>query len=105
MGLFKQKKSKFWWMSLRVNGKRVKISTKAGNKQLAEKIYAKRLLAIEEGRWFPNEAKNRTFEELKDRYMRDHSRVRKTPSSTDRDEYSFKHLSGFFGGLTLADIS
>ena len=37
--------------------------------------------------------------------MRDHSRARKSKSSIERDKYSFKRLSEFFGGLTLAEIT
>ena len=104
MGLYKRKGSRFYWITFRVNGKKISESTKTANKKLAEKIHAKRITEIAEGRWFPNEAKKRTFEELKERYMREHSRVNKTPKSSLRDESSFKHLTKFFGGMTLADI-
>jgi len=35
----------------------------------------------------------------------EHSKVQKSPESTIRDESSFKHLSRFFGGLTLAELT
>ena len=106
MGLYKRKGSKFYWMSFRINGRRrIWESTGTPNKKLAEKIHARRLSEIAEGRWFPVEAKRRIFEELRDRYMKEHSQVYKTPKSTLRDETSFKHLSKFFGGLTLAEIT
>jgi integrase len=105
MGLYKRKDSQFYWMTFKINGKKVNESTKTKNKKLAEKIHAKRLTEIEEGRWFPNEAKRRTFEELKDRYMKEHSSVHKSQSSCDRDVCSFKRLSEFFEGMVLADIT
>lgn len=105
MGLFRRRDSRFWWMELRVNGKRLKESTKTANRKLAERIHAKALTEIEEGRWFSNESRTRTFEELRDRYMREHSKVNKAPKSSLRDESSFKHLSAFFGGMTLAELT
>lgn len=105
MGLYKRRGSQFYWMTLRVNGKKVYESTKTTNRKLAEKIYAKKVTEVAEGRWFPNEAKRRTFEELKERYLKEHSMVYKTQKSFHRDVASFKHLSGFFGGLTLSEIT
>lgn len=64
MGLYKRKGSQFYWMSFRVDGRRFFESTGTTNKKLAERIYAKRITEIAERRWFPNEAKKRTFEEL-----------------------------------------
>ena len=105
MGLYKRKGSQFYWMSFRVDGRRFFESTGTTNKKLAERIYAKRITEIAEGRWFPNEAKKRTFEELKERYMKEHSIVNKTPKSALRDETSFKHLTGFFDDLKLSEIT
>lgn len=97
MGLYKRKGSPFFWMTFRINGRKVCESTKTTNKKLAERITAKRVTEIAEGRWFPSEARRRRFEELKDRYMTEHSKVVKTIKSSLRDECSFKHLSGFLG--------
>ncbi|HBE44333.1 MAG TPA: hypothetical protein DDW17_02475 [Deltaproteobacteria bacterium] len=105
MGLYKRSGSPFYWISFRLNGRKICESTKTTNKKLAGKIYAKKITEIAEGRWFPNEARKRTFEELRDRYMRDHSRINKKPKSSLRDETSFRHLSEFFGSLTLAEIT
>ncbi len=43
MGLYKRKCSQFYWMSFRINRRRIFESTETTNKKLAEKIYAKRL--------------------------------------------------------------
>lgn len=104
MGPYKRKKSRFYWISFRINGRRVYESTGTANKKLAEKIYAKRITDVAEGKWFSNEAKKRTFEELKERYMNEHSRVHKSFKSHLRDQSSFNHLTGFFKGMRLADI-
>ncbi len=99
------KRGKVWWIKIKKNDKLIRRSTGTSSKELARKIEAQVLLELVEGRWFSNEAKKRTFEELQDRYMREHSRVQKSPESTIRDESSFKHLSAFFGGLTLAELT
>ena len=105
MGLYKRKGSRFYWITFRVNGKKISESTKTANKKLADRIYAKRITEIAEGRWFPNEAKKRTFEELEERYMREHSAIHKAQSSHTRDMYSFKQLSTTFEGLRLSEIT
>ena len=81
MGLYKRNSSQFYWMSFRVNSRRIFESTETTNKKMAEKIYAKRLTEITEGKWFPNEARKRTFEEVKERYMAEHSKIYKTFNS------------------------
>ncbi len=105
MGLYRKQRSKFYWMSFRVEGRRYFQSTGTSNKKLAEQIYAKTVTEIAEGKWFQNEAKRRTFEELRDRYMREHSTINKAPKSAVRDAGSFKHLARFFGGSSLATIT
>jgi hypothetical protein len=107
MGLYRRKDSQFYWMTFKINGKKVKVneSTKTKNKKLAEKIHAKRLTKIEEGRWFPNEAKRRTFEELMGRYMKEYAIPNKSERTVIKDTYSFKRLSEFFGGHKLSEIT
>ena len=105
MGLYKKNSSQFYWMSFRVNSRRIFESTETTNKKMAEKIYAKRLTEITEGKWFPNEARKRTFEEVKERYMAEHSKIYKTLKSSRRDEGAFKCLSNIFGSLMLAEIT
>jgi integrase len=104
MGLYKREGSQFYWMTFRVNSRKVYESTKTTNKKLAERIFAKRITEVTEGRFFSNVARERKFEELREKYMKEHSRVHKAPKSSVRDEGSFKHLSRFFTGFTLAEI-
>ena len=105
MGLYKRNSSQFYWMSFRVNSRRIFESTETTNKKMAEKIYAKRLTEITEGKWFQNEARKRRFEELREKYMTEHSMINKTPTTQVRDISAFKRLSEFFGGLMLIDIT
>lgn len=105
MGLYKRNSSQFYWMSFRINGRRTFESTETTNKKLAEKIYAKCLTEITEGKWFANEARKRRFEELRDKYMTEHSKINKTPTTQVRDGSAFKRLSGFFEGLMLIELT
>ena len=60
---------------------------------------------IVEGRYFERlEARQHSFEELKERYMREHSKVNKMESSHIRDRASCVHLAGFFSGLSLPEV-
>lgn len=99
------KRGKVWWFRIKKNKKEVRRSTGTSSKELATRIASQALLDIAEGRWFNNEAKKRTFEELQDRYMREHSRVHKATKSVVRDESIFKHLLAFFEGLVLVEIT
>ncbi len=99
------KRGKVWWIRLKKNKQEIRRSTGTSNKELAKKIEAQVVVELAEGRWFTNEAKKRTFAELQDRYMREYSTVHKSEKSTVRDKSSFKHLSAFFDGLSLAELT
>jgi len=99
------KRGKVWWIKIKKNKKSIRRSTGTSSKERAKKIEAQVLLELADNRWPNNEAKKRTFEELQERYMREYSKVRKSVGSIVRDEYSFKHLSAFFKGLTLAELT
>jgi len=99
------KRGKVWWIRIKKNKKELRKSTGTNSKERARRIELQVLNEIEEGRWFNNEARRRTFEELRYRYMHEHSTVHKSPKSVIRDESSFKHLSAFFGGLVLLELT
>ncbi|HZV47510.1 MAG TPA: hypothetical protein VFG06_09235 [Thermodesulfovibrionales bacterium] len=100
MGLTKRNDSRFWWMDLRINGKRYKVSTKTANKKLAERIYAKAVTEIEEGRWFPSEVKRKTLADMINRYDIEYASKKKYAG---RDKSIFKHLKAFFGEDVLLE--
>jgi len=103
MSLFKR--GKVWWMSLNVKGRRVRRSTETADKRLAEKIHAKVLTEITEGRWFEKmPGEHKTFREMIDKYLDEYS-PRKRPKSHVRDKSLAGHLKGYFGELTLSEIS
>lgn len=96
MGLYRRDKT--YWISITQEGKRIQLSTDTDNKKAAEKVYAKVLTEIHEGRWFNREkAKTITFEEMVNKYMQKYKRT--------RDQYSVKLLLPVFGHLRLANIT
>lgn len=102
MGLYRRGGT--YWFNILAGGRRIFQSTGTANKKLAEKIYAKARLDIEEGRWF-DVPEDHTFEELVKRYTTEHSIPTKSQSSIQRDGYSFKQLSRSFAGMNVKEIS
>lgn len=100
------KRGQVWWMSFIYKGRQVRRSTETTDKRLAEKIYYKVMTQMAEGKWFerlPGEEK--TFRELMDRYMREHSARNKAASSHRRDKSLCEHLLKSFGDLMLVEIT
>jgi len=100
MGLFKR--GQVWWMRFTYQGQQIRQSTETDDKKLAQRIYYKVLGEIAEGKWF-NIPVRKTFNELMDRYMDEHSKVKKR--SWGRDLISLSHLRPFFGSHTLEEIT
>lgn len=105
MGLYKRRNSQYYWMSFKVKGQRLFQSTGTTNKKLAERIYAKMLLDTQEGRWFSVEAKRRTFDNLRDRYMTEYCIPNKAHRTVEKDLNTFKPLSKYFSGYSLLEIT
>ncbi len=104
MGLYKRGQT--WWIRFTFKGQQIRKSTETGDKKLAERIYHKILGDIAEGKWFerlPGEEK--TFREMIEKYLKEHSARNKTPKSHDRDQELAHHLIGSFGDSILTEIS
>lgn len=83
MGLYRR--AKIYWFSIMAEGKRIQKSTETKNKKLAERIYAKALNDIQEGKWFENQkARTITFSELWIKYSEKYQK--------QRDPYTIKSL-------------
>lgn len=103
MGLFKR--NNIWWMSLTYQGRQVRRSTETSDKKLAEAILGKLRVKIVEGRFFDvSEEKDRTFNELMDRYLLEKA-VTKAATSSQRDEQCLAHLRPVFGTLRLVEVT
>ncbi len=104
MGIYKR--GRIWWMRFTYRGHQYRISTTFTNKKKAEKVYAKNLNDIREGRWFgkmPGEEIR--FREMMKKYLEDHSSKNKAPSSHRRDLGLAKHLNRFFGDFFITHIT
>jgi integrase len=102
MGLYRR--GKIFWFTIMQDGKRIQVSTKTDNRKLAENIYAKAKTQIAESKWFEIEARLHTFDEMMERFMKEHAPKRE-PTTQKRYSSILKHLSAFFNGLTLAEIT
>jgi site-specific recombinase XerD len=103
MGLYRR--GNFFWFTIMQDGKRIQVSTKTNNKKLAEKIHAKALLEIQEGKWFEGvKAKSVTVLELIERYMRDRLKS-KSKNTVMRDSTLKKHIEKNFGNYSLSAVT
>ena len=103
MSLYRRYDSRVWWMSVKPNGKRKRMSTDTENKKLAEMIHAKMLIDIQEGKWFENQAKKKSLKEMIERFQKEYT-DEKGYYSKARDSSVFKNLFSFFGdNCTLAN--
>ncbi|MBI1912832.1 MAG: site-specific integrase [Deltaproteobacteria bacterium] len=101
MGLFKR--DQVWWMRFSYNGKQIRQSTGATDKKLAEKIHAKVLTQITEGKWFDvDEGKKRTFLELAEKYEATEFKELKSWQSV---KSYLNGLKAFFGPYMLSEIN
>jgi len=102
MGIYKRGKT--WWMSFSYDGRQVRRSTETDDRKLAEKIYHKVMTEVAEGKWFERPRdEEKTFGELMEKYMDEHSVLKKR--STSRDTASLKHLLPFFNNYTLTVLA
>jgi integrase len=84
-------------------GRQIRKTTGTGDWRLADNILSKVKVEIIEGRFFDRlEEQTRTFEELMDRYEKEH--VERKLRSRGTKGY-IGNLKGFFGKLTLAEIT
>ena len=106
MGLYQRGKNKVWWMSFICKGRQVRRSTETSNRRLAEKIYAKVQTEVVEGTWFDRLlGETKTFRELMEKYLSEHSLPNKAPHSYKTDTCLAKRLIKIFGKLTLTEVT
>jgi integrase len=92
-------------MNFTCNGKAYQRTTGTADKKLAEKIRAKVITQIAEGKWFEiDEAKNRTFDQMMDRFLREYA-PKQELSTQKRYKAALDHLKDSFAGFTLAEIT
>jgi integrase len=101
MGVFK--KGKNWFIDYYVQGRRKRESI-GPSKELAQLILKKRKVRIAENKFLDvRKQKKLHFRDMARLYLESYSKPNKR--SWDRDELSIKHLSAFFGGKHLHEIT
>jgi integrase len=105
VGLYKRKGSPFYWMTARVNGRKVYQSTGTRNRKLAERICGKWTDDIVRDKWFPGEAPcDVTMDQLFDRYLADVS-PHLSPTTHARNQQMVKKFRGFFGEVLVGEVT
>ena len=96
------RKGKIWYIDYYVAGRRRREAVGASRK-MADKVHAKRLSQLAEGRFLDIQTQSKsTFNELARLYM-EYAKTNKR--SWERDQYSLMHLSTKFGGKRLSEIT
>ncbi len=101
MGLYRR--GKIFWFSISYQGERIQESLKTNNKKLAEKLCAKLLTDIIEGRYFQR-PKDITMNEVMDRYIKEFSPLL-SPSSHERNKQVTAQLKAVIGGRLIKDVT
>ncbi|MCX5835147.1 MAG: tyrosine-type recombinase/integrase [Deltaproteobacteria bacterium] len=101
MGVYQVGKS--WYIDFYYDGKRYKESVGAVNRTIAKEKLIIRKREVIQGQYKPK-AVQVAFDKFKEQYL-EYSEGNKRPGSYLRDENSLKHLSRFFGGKRISDIS
>jgi integrase len=102
MGLFKR--GSVWWMSFVYQGKQYRKTTETEDPKLAKRIFDKVKGEIAEGKWFERlPGEERTFREMMEKYMAEHSEPKK--ASSERDRSSLTHLLPVLGDHLLTEIT
>lgn len=105
MGLYKRKGSPFWWIRFSHKGKQYRVSTQTTDKRTAEKIYAKVISEIIEGKWFDREkAEYLTFDLMMEKFMKEHAPL-VSKSMQERYKHALKRLIAYFKDIRIKDIT
>ena len=105
MGLYRRKRSRFWWISYTVEGVQRFQSTKTTSKELARKIVKKREGEIALGLFGAGWAGDRmNFRQLTEEFVRSHTSTLSIKSQRNHRIF-MKNLQGFFGERRLTAIN
>lgn len=101
--IYKQKRSPYWWVRYRVNGKEYRESSESTDVRKAEKLLAKREAELGLGAFVAPDTKRTTFEHLA-QLIRDDYRVNGRKSS-DTLETQLNRLAAAFAGARAATLT
>ena len=99
------KRDGVWWVCIRHKGKKIQRSLETDNKNLAVSIEAKLRTELTEGKYFDkHEGERRTFEEMVDRFIKEHA-PKVSLNMQKSYEASLSNLLPYFGDFELSAIT
>ena len=105
MGVYRPKKSKYYWIDFYYKGVRYRESSESPRKRDAELLLAKRKIEVREGKFNPAPTtKEPTLAEFMPRYF-EWAKDYKRPSTIERNQQFLDHLLPKFGTVTMSQIS
>ena len=100
------RRGRIWWMRFTHRGQQVRRSTKAIQKSKALEFEREVRYALDHpSQRLHQESQQKTFNDLMDQYLTEHSKAMKRPSSHRRDLSLAAHLREAFGPKSLEEIS
>ncbi len=103
MGVYRPKKSRYYWIDFYYKGQRCRESSESTRKRDAEQLLTKRKYEMSQGTFNPN-CQAVTFSEFLPRYM-EWAKDQKKPSTIERNLQFLKHLGPYVSGKLLSDIT
>lgn len=100
--VYKRKNSAVWWIKFHVNGKAIYQSSRDTRKTVAQKLLAKKVGAIADGRTLFLGLDRVTFRDLAGDLLRDY---RVNGKSISRAELSVRNLLDYFGPFRAAQVT
>ncbi|MFC1887100.1 tyrosine-type recombinase/integrase [Thermodesulfobacteriota bacterium] len=105
MGVYRPKKSRYWWVDFYHRGTRYRESSESPRKRDAEQLLARRKYEISQGAFNPSvNQKDVTFSEFLPRYM-DWAKDNKKPSTIERNHQFLDHLKPYVADKLLKNIT
>ena len=106
MGIYRRPDSPTWWMSLQVNGQRVRLNTMVKNRQLAEELFCAWKTELARARWLgaPHPDADHIVAELLTQY-RVSVTPRKSSVSQQRDHLILARFTTRWGQMLLKDLT
>ena len=106
MGIYRRPDSHTWWLSLQVDGQRVRVNTMVEDRQLAEEFFCAWKTEIARTRWLgtPPPDEDHTVAELIAHYVKTVS-SRKSVGSQQRDRLILAKFVTRWGTLLLRDLT
>jgi integrase len=106
MGVYRRPDSPTWWMSLQLNGKRVRLNTMVENRQLAEDLLCAWKAEVARTRWLgaPPADADHTLADLIAQYLKMVT-PRKSLHSRRRDQVVLARFARRWGALLLSELT